>query len=39
MIKLESGEILIEFKEPIQPGLSKKEFLDQLKSAINSLNH
>jgi 1-acyl-sn-glycerol-3-phosphate acyltransferase len=37
--KVRSGEILIEFKEPIQPGLSKKEFLDQLKSAINSLNH
>ena len=37
--KIKSGEILIEFKEPIQPGLSKKEFLDQLKSAINSLNH
>ena len=37
--KIRSGEILIEFKEPIQPGLSKKEFLDQLKSAINSLNH
>ena len=37
--KIRPGEILIEFKEPIQPGLSKKEFLDQLKSAINSLNH
>lgn len=37
--KIKSGEIIIEFKEPIQPGLSKKEFLDQLKSAINSLNH
>lgn len=37
--KIKSGEIKIEFKEPIQPGLSKKEFLDQLKNAINSLNH
>ena len=37
--KIKSGEIIIEFKEPIQPGLSKKEFLDQLKNAINSLNH
>ena len=37
--KIKSGEILIEFKEPIQPGLSKQEFLDQLKKAINSLNH
>ena len=37
--KIKSGEILIEFKEPIQPGLSKQEFLDQLKNAINSLNH
>lgn len=37
--KINSGEIIIEFKEPIQPGLSKKEFLDQLKNAINSLNH
>lgn len=37
--EIKSGEILIEFKEPIQPGLNKKEFLDQLKSAINSLNH
>ena len=37
--KIKSGEILIEFKEPIQPGLSKQEFLNQLKKAINSLNH
>ena len=37
--KIKSGEILIEFKEPIKPGLSKQEFLDQLKNAINSLNH
>ena len=37
--KIKSGEILIEFKDPIQPGLSKQEFLDQLKKAINSLNH
>ena len=37
--KIKSGEIKIEFKEPIQPGLSKKEFLDQLKNAMNSLNH
>ena len=37
--KIRSGEILIEFKEPIHPGLSKKEFLDQLKRATNSLNH
>jgi 1-acyl-sn-glycerol-3-phosphate acyltransferase len=37
--KIKSGEILIEFKEPIQPGLSKQEFLDQLKKAMNSLNH
>jgi len=37
--KIKSGEILIEFKEPIQPGLSKQEFLDQLKKAINSINH
>ncbi|MDA8694861.1 1-acyl-sn-glycerol-3-phosphate acyltransferase [Alphaproteobacteria bacterium] len=37
--KIKSGKIIIEFKEPIQPGLSKKEFLDQLKNAINSLNH
>ena len=37
--QMQSGKITIEFKEPIQPGLSKEEFLKKLKIEINSLNH
>ena len=37
--KMKSGKIIIEFKDPIQPGLSKEEFLKKLKFDINSLNH
>ena len=37
--KIKSGEILIEFKEPIQPGLNKQEFLDQLKRQLILFNH
>ena len=37
--KMKSGKIIIEFKDPIQPGLSKEDFLKKLKSDINSLNH
>ncbi|MAV82004.1 MAG: 1-acyl-sn-glycerol-3-phosphate acyltransferase [Pelagibacteraceae bacterium] len=33
------GNMQIEFKDPIQPGLSKEEFLLKLKLEINSLNH
>jgi hypothetical protein len=36
---MKSGKIIIEFKDPIQPGLSKEDFLKKLKSDINSLNH
>lgn len=34
-----SGTIVIEFRKPIQPGLSKEDFLLKLKNEINSLNH
>tara|TARA_B110000305_G_C18940193_1_gene403562 strand:- start:251 stop:592 length:342 start_codon:yes stop_codon:yes gene_type:complete len=37
--EMKSGKIIIEFKDPIQPGLSKEEFLKKLKFDINSLNH
>ena len=37
--QMRSGKIIIEFKEPIQPGLSKEDFLKKLKFEINSLNH
>ncbi len=36
---MESGTITIEFREPIPPGLEKKEFLNKLKDEINYLNH
>jgi 1-acyl-sn-glycerol-3-phosphate acyltransferase len=37
--KINQGIITIEFREPIQPGLSKQEFLKKLHSEINILNH
>tara|TARA_B100000965_G_scaffold396723_1_gene412073 strand:- start:881 stop:1552 length:672 start_codon:yes stop_codon:yes gene_type:complete len=36
---IKSGTITIEFREPIQIGLSKQEFLNRLKKEINFLNH
>tara|TARA_Y100000022_G_C13248913_1_gene376217 strand:- start:554 stop:1225 length:672 start_codon:yes stop_codon:yes gene_type:complete len=37
--KIHKGTISIEFRDPIQPGLSKQEFLKKLHSEINALNH
>lgn len=37
--QMKTGKIIIEFKDPIQPGLSKEDFLKKLKFEINSLNH
>ena len=37
--KINQGTITIEFREPIQPGLSKQDFLKKLHSEINTLNH
>ena len=37
--KMSPGKIIIEFRDPIQPGLSKNDFLEKLKLEINSLNH
>ena len=37
--QMKSGKIIIEFREPIQPGLNKEDFLKKLKFEINSLNH
>ncbi len=37
--KINKGSIKVEFREPIPPGLSKKEFLEKLKDEINFLNH
>jgi 1-acyl-sn-glycerol-3-phosphate acyltransferase len=37
--KINQGTITIDFREPIQPGLSKQDFLKKLHSEINTLNH
>lgn len=37
--QMKTGKIIIEFKDPIKPGLTKEDFLKRLKFEINTLNH